>query len=191
MKINEIFYSIQGEGYRAGQATIFIRLTGCDLACGFCDTEFASGKDMTVKELLKHVSRYPGKWITWTGGEPMLQLTEGIVDQFRVAGYKQSIETNGGHPVPFALDWVVVSPKVSEHVLRRNFPNGVDEIRYAWHAGKMSAPNPGINSKERYLSPLCDGNRINAENLRHCIDLCKANPEWKLSVQQHKLWNIL
>ena len=191
MNINEIFYSIQGEGYRAGEATIFIRLTGCDLACGFCDTEFASGREMTAEELLAHVSRYPGKWVTWTGGEPMLQLTSGIVEQFRTAGYKQSIETNGGHPVPFALDWVVVSPKVAEHVLKRNFPSGVDEMRYAWHAGKMSVPNPGIDSKARDLSPVCDGNSINAENLRHCIELCKAHPDWKLSVQQHKLWNIL
>jgi len=191
MRINEIFYSLQGEGARSGEATIFIRLTACDLACGFCDTEFSSGKDMTIEELLAHVARYSSKWITWTGGEPMLQLTHDIVEQFRAAGYLQSIETNGNHAIPFALDWVVVSPKVAEHVLRRNFPNGVDELRYAWHAGKMSVPNPGVVSKTRYLSPVCNGNSIDAKNLHHCIELCKANPQWRLSVQQHKLWNIL
>lgn len=191
MKINEIFYSLQGEGARVGQPTVFIRLTGCDLSCGFCDTEFASGKEMTTDELLKHLAQYPAKWITWTGGEPMLQLTSETVEVFRAAGYLQSIETNGGHPVPFHLEWVVVSPKVAEHVVKRNFPDGVDELRYAWHAGKMSVPQPGVDATHKFLSPVCDGNSINATNLKHCIELCKSNPDWKLSVQQHKIWNIL
>lgn len=191
MKINEIFYSLQGEGARVGQPTVFIRLTGCDLSCGFCDTEFASGKEMATDELLDHVKQYPAKWITWTGGEPMLQLNRETVSSFRDAGYLQSIETNGGHPVPFDLDWVVVSPKVAEHVVKRNFPDGVDELRYAWHAGKMSVPQPGADAAHKFLSPVCDGNSINATNLKHCIELCKSNPDWKLSVQQHKVWNIL
>jgi 7-carboxy-7-deazaguanine synthase len=191
MKINEIFYSLQGEGARVGQPTVFIRLTGCDLSCGFCDTEFVSGKEITTDELLARVKQYPAKWITWTGGEPMLQLNEGVVSAFRDAGYLQSIETNGGHPVPFDLDWVVVSPKVAEHVVKRNFPDGVDELRYAWHAGKMSVPQPGAHAVHKFLSPVCDGNSINATNLKHCIELCKSYPEWKLSVQQHKIWNIL
>jgi 7-carboxy-7-deazaguanine synthase len=191
MKINEIFYSLQGEGMRVGQPTVFVRLSGCDLTCGFCDTEFTSGKELTVEELLDIVKQYPAKWVTWTGGEPMLQLKADVVDAFRAAGYSQSIETNGGHTIPFDLDWVVVSPKVAEHVIARNFPNGVDELRYAWHAGKVSVPNPSISARHKYLSPICDGNGINTKNLKHCIELCKANPEWKLSVQQHKIWNIL
>ena len=191
MRINEIFYSLQGEGARVGQPTIFIRLTGCDLSCGFCDTEFASGKDLTTDELLARVKQYPAKWITWTGGEPMLQLNEDVVSAFRNAGYLQSIETNGGHSVPFDLDWLVVSPKVAEHVVKRNFPNGVDELRYAWHAGKVSVPQPCVDATHKFLSPVCDGNYINAVNLKHCIELCKSNPDWKLSVQQHKIWNIL
>ena len=191
MKINEIFYSLQGEGARAGEASIFIRLSGCDLACGFCDTEFESGKEMTIDELMTEIDQYPAKWITWTGGEPLLQLTQDITDAFRLHGYKQSIETNGGHKPPSSIDWVVVSPKVAEHVLARNFPDGVDELRYAWHKGKKSVPQPGICATHKYLSPICDGNNINKENLLHCIDLCKENPQWKLSIQQHKLWNIL
>lgn len=191
MKINEIFYSLQGEGARVGQASVFIRLAGCDLSCGFCDTEFASGSDMTTDELINHVKQYPTQWITWTGGEPMLQLNTKTIKAFRAAGYKQSIETNGGHPVPFFIDWVVVSPKVAEHVVARNFPNGVDELRYAWHSGKISTPNPSTTAQHKYISPICDGNQINSKNLKHCIELCKTNPEWKLSVQQHKIWNIL
>jgi 7-carboxy-7-deazaguanine synthase len=191
MRVNEIFYSLQGEGQRVGQPTVFIRLSGCDLACGFCDTEFASGLEMSLLDLLEHVKQYPAKWVTWTGGEPMLQLTNTVVDGFRDAGYLQSIETNGGHSVPFNLDWVVVSPKVAEHVVARNFPNGVDELRYAWHSGKMSVPTPIVLAQHKYISPVCDGNNLNAKNLNYCIELCKANPEWRLSVQQHKLWNIL
>jgi len=191
MKINEIFYSLQGEGYRVGQATIFIRLSGCDLACGFCDTEFTSGLEMNCSELLERVKEFPSRWVTWTGGEPMIQLNKGVVEEFRNAGYLQSIETNGGHSIPFSLDWVVVSPKVAEHVIARNFPSGVDELRYAWHAGKASVPSPIINAQHKYISPMCDGANINPKNLKHCIELCKANPEWKLSVQQHKIWNIL
>lgn len=191
MKVNEIFYSLQGEGARAGQPTVFVRLTGCDLSCGFCDTEFVSGREMTTNELLAHVQQYPARWITWTGGEPMLQLKVETVEAFRAAGYQQSIETNGGHPVPFPVDWVVVSPKVAEHIVARNFPQGVDELRYAWHAGKMAVPAPVIQAVHKYISPVCDGNRLNTKNLKHCIELCKANPGWKLSVQQHKIWNIL
>jgi len=191
MKINEIFYSLQGEGERVGQASIFIRLAGCDLACGFCDTEFASGSEMTTQEIIAHDQQYPAKWITWTGGEPMLQLTKDTIEAFRSAGYSQSIETNGGHPVPFKLDWLVVSPKVAEHVMVRNFPDGVDELRYAWHSGKMSVPAPSVFAKSKFISPICDGNSLNVKNLKHCIELCKSNPEWKLSVQQHKIWNIL
>jgi organic radical activating enzyme len=191
MKVNEIFYSLQGEGYRAGQATIFIRLTGCDMACGFCDTEFTSGAEMSATDLLEAVKEFPSKWVTWTGGEPMLQLNQGVVSAFRTAGFQQSIETNGNHPVPFDLDWVVVSPKVAEHVVARNFPKGVDELRYAWHSGKICTPEPMVQAKHKYLSPICDGLNVGAKNLRHCIELCKENPEWKLSVQQHKLWNIL
>jgi 7-carboxy-7-deazaguanine synthase len=191
MRINEIFYSLQGEGARAGQSTIFIRLTGCDLSCGFCDTEFVSGAEMTVEELLNHVKQYSARWVCWTGGEPMLQLTSDVVDAFRDAGYLQSIETNGGHRMPFALEWVVVSPKVAEHVVARNFPGGVDELRYAWHAGKISVPSPAIPALHKYISPVCDGGSLNIKNLKHCIELCKSNPEWKLSIQQHKIWNIL
>jgi organic radical activating enzyme len=146
---------------------------------------------MTVKEVIDHVKQYPTQWITWTGGEPMLQLTSDAVNSLRQAGYLQSLETNGGHAVPFDIDWLVVSPKVAEHVLARNFPNGVDELRYAWHSGKMDVPRPLIKSTHKFISPICDGNSINPKNLNHCIELCKSNPEWKLSIQQHKIWNIL
>jgi len=191
MKINEIFYSLQGEGARAGEASCFIRLSGCDLACGFCDTEFESGKEMTDDELMEEVKKTGTEWVTWTGGEPMLQLRESTVDKFRAAGFKQSIETNGNHVVPFDVDWLVCSPKVAEHIIAKSHPEGVDELRYAWHKNKKSVPKPGTTAKTYFLSPICDGNHVDKENLKHCINLCLKNPQWRLSVQQHKIWKTL
>jgi 7-carboxy-7-deazaguanine synthase len=191
MKINEIFYSLQGEGARSGEASIFIRLSGCDLACSFCDTEFVSGSNLSDAELLSKISQYPSKWIVWTGGEPTLQLKDESVKYFSLAGYSQAIETNGNNKVPSGIDWVVVSPKVADHVLKRNFPNGCDELRYAWHSGKEFVPEPSIKAKHYYISPICDGNEFSKQNLQHCIKLCLKNPKWKLSLQQHKLWGIL
>jgi len=154
MKVNEIFYSLQGEGARAGEASIFIRLAGCDLACLFCDTEFNSAAEFSNEQVLSKIKGFQSNWIVWTGGEPTLQIDEKIVRYFSDAGYKQAIETNGNNPVPSGIDFVVVSPKVAEHVLKRNFPNGCDELRYAWHSGKEFVPNPSITAKHYYLSPI-------------------------------------
>ena len=93
MLINEIFYSLQGEGVHMGKASIFIRLSRCNLRCSFCDTEFDSGTEMTIEELRDAIAPYPGRRIIWTGGEPTLQLTEETVAYFKALGYHQSIET--------------------------------------------------------------------------------------------------
>ncbi len=196
LKVSEIFYSLQGEGHRAGVATIFIRLSGCSAkyACYrsgiMCDTEFSSGKEYSLDELLKVISKFEGKEITWTGGEPADQLTEEVVNFFKEIGYYQTIETSGLKKVPKNLDFVVVSPKVADHVVKKNFPNGVDEFRYVRHKGQ-SIPEPMISAKHYYISPHSDGFNINSENLKHCIDLCLKFPQWKLSIQQHKIWNVL
>jgi 7-carboxy-7-deazaguanine synthase len=194
VKVSEIFYSLQGEGYRAGHPSIFIRLSGCDLACGFCDTEFESGKEMTIEELHAKIAHWPARWIVWTGGEPMLQLTPEIVRDFHELGYQQAIESNGNHPIDrekIGLDWIVVSPKVAEHVLARNFPAGVDELRYVRHSGQPGVPQPKISAKMKYLSPIFSGDRPNRENIAHVIQLCLDNPDWNLSLQTHKLLKIL
>jgi len=194
LKVAEYFYSLQGEGFRAGHPSIFIRLTGCDLACGFCDTEFESGKEMSVQELLAIIQQWPCKWIVWTGGEPMLQLTEAITLFFNAQGYQQAIETNGNHRIDrerMWFDWITCSPKVAEHVLEKNFPQGVDELRYVRHSGQPGVPKPRIEAKNKYLSPIFDGATPNEKNLRHCIQLCLDNPEWKLSLQTHKILRVL
>lgn len=198
LRVSEIFYSLQGEGARIGTPTIFIRLQGCKaknacFAAGIkCDTEFESGKEMSVQDIIFWiVSNAKGcNEITWTGGEPLDQLTEEIISYFKKNNYYQAIETSGLHPAPNGLDFICVSPKVAEHVIKKNFPKGVSELRYVRHKGQ-SIPEPSITADHYWVSPHSDGFTINSENMKHCINLCIENPKWKLSLQNHKLWNIL
>jgi len=202
MRVTEVFLSLQGEGARAGEASVFVRLSGCtaQYACAtagiVCDTEFESGRDLTLDALLAEVRALAGpvRWIVWTGGEPTDQLTAEIVTAFRAAGFSQQIETSGVRPVPAGLDWITVSPKVAEHILARHFPlreDGfhVDELKYVRHAGQ-AIPEPRLLARVRNLSPHADGDHLNRENVRHCIALVLAHPAWRLSVQQHKTWNV-
>lgn len=197
LKVSEIFYSLQGEGARIGTPTIFIRLQGCKakhacFASGIkCDTEFESGKEMTIDEILKWIQdKAKGcKEITWTGGEPLDQLNKEIIERFKAEGFYQAIETSGLHPCPDGIDFICVSPKVAEHILKKNF-NHVNELRYVRHSGQ-DVPFPSLTADHYWMSPHSDGLNINTENLRHCVQLCKSNPKWKLSIQSHKTWNIL
>lgn len=191
LKVNEIFYSLQGEGIRSGTPSIFIRLTDCNLTCGFCDTEFTSGKDLSYEEILNKISDFPCKEIVWTGGEPALQLNNDVIIWFKQKGYYQCIETNGSKKIPDEIDFITLSPKVAEHVLQMNFENGVTEIKYVRHKGQLVVPNTQIKAKHYYISPMCDGNQINKENLNHCINLILKNPKWKLTLQNHKIWKVI
>lgn len=190
MRVNETFCSIQGEGARSGTLNIFIRLSGCDLSCGFCDTEFESGKELTPSELLDVIQQYNCKNIIWTGGEPTLQLTDEILSYFGMHGYFQAIETNGNNKVSDLIDYITVSPKVAEHVLEKNFKK-VDEIRYARHKGQLSLPDTKIDATHYYISPIFNGNEIDYDNLNHCIKLLEGQNKWKLSIQLHKLLKVL
>lgn len=198
LKVSEIFYSLQGEGARAGTPTIFIRLQGCSAknSCFksgiVCDTEFESGKEYSIEYILEWITNNANgcKEITWTGGEPLDQLTEEIVSYFKELGYYQAIETSGMKKPVKGLDFICVSPKVAEHIVSKNFPEGVSELRYVRHKGQ-DIPQPQTKAKHYWVSPHSDGFTINGENLKHCTELCKQNPIWKLSIQQHKIWNIL
>ena len=197
LNISEIFYSLQGEGARAGEASVFIRLQGCKakFACyeaGIrCDTEFESGSVQSCEEVSTWIQNNAPQcsWIIWTGGEPTGQLTNEIVNYFKQRGFKQAVETSGLNPVPEGLNYIVVSPKVAEHVVAKNFKH-VNELRYVRHTGQ-AIPQPSIEADSYYLSPHSDGFTINKDNLDHCIELCKQYPQWRLSMQQHKLWNVL
>ena len=198
LSVSEIFYSLQGEGARVGTPTVFIRLQGCKTkhACAsmgiVCDTEFESGKIMLIDEIVRWLELNANgcNEITWTGGEPLDQLTDEIVAYFKRLGYYQAIETSGLKKAVKGLDFVCVSPKVAEHIVAKNFPDGVSELRYVRHKGQ-AVPNPSIKADHYWVSPHSDGYEINSENLKHCIDLCIENPKWKMSLQNHKVWNVL
>ena len=109
-KINEIFYSLQGEGYHTGTPAVFIRFSGCNLKCSFCDTQHEAGTLMTDDEIIAEVSKYPVTVIL-TGGEPSLWIDDALIDRLHEAGKYVCIETNGTRPLPESVDWVTCSPK--------------------------------------------------------------------------------
>jgi len=190
LTVNEIFYSLQGEGGRSGEASIFIRLTQCNLACSFCDTDFADGNDMSLEEILGVIKAYPCKWIIWTGGEPTIQLRDEHLVFFRSHGYKQAIETNGTRRVPSLIDYITCSPKQRYETIKSHIPK-VNEIRIPIAAGDM-LPDTAIFPEANYyfLSPIFDADKINVENVNYCVELIKQHPEWRLSLQIHKLIHI-
>lgn len=200
LRVSELFYSLQGEGRRAGSANTFIRLQGCKAqhacyAAGIrCDTEFESGREMTLGEILDWIGEnaHGCRNIIWTGGEPTDQLTDDLCHYLYGKGWFQTVETSGLNPVPKGIDFISISPKVAEHVIQKNFKDDgrSKELRYVRHKGQ-DIPQPKIEADFLYLSPHSDGFTINGENLRHCIDLCQKNPDWSLSLQQHKIWNVL
>ena len=93
--------------------------------------------------------------------------------------------------MPDNLDFICISPKVAEHVVEKNFRDiVVDELKYVWHTGKMGLPVPLVQADHYFLSPEFKGDQIDRKNLDYCIELCKSNPKWRLSVQTHKIWRI-
>ncbi len=190
LTVNEIFYSLQGEGGRTGEASIFIRLSKCNLACVFCDTEYESGEEMSLQQILDEIGQFGCQWIIWTGGEPALQLTNEIVQFFKQHGYFQAIETNGTRQLPAGLDYITCSPKQNFRRIKKLIPE-VDELRFPIQKGD---PLPDISilpkAKKYLLSPIFDDQHIIPENVDYCIELIKQNPQWSLSLQTHKLIGI-
>ena len=192
LNVNEIFYSLQGEGGRVGEASVFIRLTRCNLACDFCDTDFESGKDMSLEDILSEISQYPCHWIIWTGGEPTLQLTDEALLFFKTKGYKQAIESNGLKLFSTLLDYVVCSHKGNNFAFIKKINPKVDEIRFPMRIGDRL---PGFEELPEagsyFLSPVFTPNfQVTSENIDYCVELVKNHPQWRLSVQMHKLIDI-
>lgn len=207
--VNEIFWSPQGEGMRAGQMSVFVRFTGCNLRCrmeqaedspgGFdCDTEFASGRKLCASEIMDEARALVGKpqewydaghraWIVFSGGEPALQVDRELVDLLHVAGFLCAIETNGSKDVSgLGLDWITVSPKVAEHAVRQLT---ADEVKYVRGYGQ-AVPKPTCKATHQLVSPAFDGWTLDKRAVEWCLQLIKENPEWRLSMQQHKAWNV-
>ena len=187
LRVKEIFYSLQGEGGRQGAASIFVRLSGCNLKCDFCDTDFSGGEDMSREQILSQLRLYPCRWIVWTGGEPTLQLTDECLLFFKQAGFCQAIESNGCHQLSSLLDYTVVSPK-GHAGYARNINPRVDEIRLPLRENDDVPPMESLpEAKHYFLSPIFTENPADTKaNIDYCVMQVKQNPAWRLSLQMHK-----
>ena len=112
-RVNEIFYSLQGEGANTGTPAVFVRFAGCNLRCPFCDTEFDSYTEMTAAEIADEIGRFPADFVVLTGGEPSLQVDDALVETLHARDLVIAVETNGTRPLPADIDWVTCSPKES------------------------------------------------------------------------------
>ena len=191
MKVNETFLSLQGEGYFTGTAAFFLRLSGCNLRCPFCDTQHQSYTEMSEDEIVAEASRHKPRHVVITGGEPALQLSRTLVDKLHAAGFFIQVETNGTLPLPEGIDWVTCSPK-------GDFPQfPVDELKVLF-MGDVTDPEAIISpllGKESgvklYLQPLDTGDEMrNRIILRDTIAYVLQHPMWSLSLQTHKLLGI-
>ena len=187
LKVKEIFYSLQGEGGRQGAASIFIRLSGCNLKCDFCDTDFSGGEEMSLEQVLLEIRQYPCQWIIWTGGEPTLQLTDECLLFFKQAGYRQAIESNGCNRLSTLLDYTAVSPKGMTDGAKNINPR-VDEIRLPVRVNDCIPPVESLPEAGFYfLSPIFTENLSETKaNIDYCVEQIRKNTAWRLSLQMHK-----
>jgi 7-carboxy-7-deazaguanine synthase (Cx14CxxC type) len=208
--VKEIFYTLQGEGAQAGRPAVFCRFAGCNLwsgreadresaVCRFCDTDFVGtdgtggGRFPDAAALAAAVAaQWPAgaggrPYVVCTGGEPLLQLDSPLVDALHAAGFEIAIETNGTKPVPDGIDWICVSPKAgSQLVVERG-----NELKLVFPQAEPEArPENFLNLRfdNFFLQPMDGPDRT--ENLQATIAYCLANPNWRLSLQTHKIMGI-
>ncbi|MGS0756804.1 7-carboxy-7-deazaguanine synthase [Roseateles sp. GG27B] len=206
--VKEIFYTLQGEGAQAGRAAVFCRFAGCNLwsgreqdreaaVCSFCDTDFVGvdgeggGKFASAEELAAAIASCwpagrPGTpYVVCTGGEPLLQLDTVLITALHAQGFEIAVETNGTQPAPPGLDWICVSPKAgSELVLTRG------------HELKLVYPQPlarperfeQLDFQHFFLQPM--DSVLKTQHTREVVAYCMAHPQWRLSVQMHKVIGI-
>ena len=193
-RINEIFYSLQGEGYHSGTPAVFVRFSGCNLRCAFCDTQHQEGRMMSLQEIVDEVNKYPNApLVVLTGGEPSLFVNEAFVEELKQKTGKQvTIETNGTHPLPGNLDWVTLSPKTG-------FDGGevepcalkaCDELKVVY-LGQDLAQYDDIEAKHRFLQPcFVENEEQRKANMQACVEAVKSHLNWRLSLQIHRVLNI-
>lgn len=193
-KINEIFHSLQGEGYRTGTPAVFVRFSGCNLRCAFCDTKHQEGRSMSLEEIIAEINQYPNSpLVVLTGGEPSLFIDEAFVeDLMRQTGKLIAIETNGTRSLPKNIDWVTLSPKTG-------FPGGdlepcvlktCDELKVVYLGQDLGQYN-AIQAHHRFLQPCFSKDQARCQaNMKACVDAVMRNPNWRLSLQIHRILNI-
>ncbi|UTW56880.1 7-carboxy-7-deazaguanine synthase [Kordiimonas sp. SCSIO 12610] len=206
--VKEIFYTLQGEGANAGRPAIFCRFSGCNLwtgreedrskaICQFCDTDFVGtdgvggGKFKTAKDLVERVlSHWPQNtneppFIVCTGGEPLLQLDQVLVDTLNEYGFVIAVESNGTILPPNGIDWLCISPKIGSDLIVKKG----QELKLVYpQAGGEPEKFDDLNFEHFYLQPMDSPELIS--NTEKAVDYCKAHPKWHLSVQTHKAINI-
>ncbi|MGN1246103.1 MAG: 7-carboxy-7-deazaguanine synthase QueE [Muribaculaceae bacterium] len=193
-KINEIFYSLQGEGANTGIPAVFVRFSGCNLRCSFCDTRHQSGTMMTDEEIVAEVKRYEqARIVVLTGGEPSLYVDEEFLGKLKQAtGKTITIETNGTHHLPEGIDWVTLSPKTGFEGgdLQPVILTECDELKVVYR-GQPLEGYFGIKAKEYYLQPCyCDDAEERSANMRATIEAVMRDSRWRLSLQTHRIAGI-
>ncbi|MDY6815270.1 MAG: 7-carboxy-7-deazaguanine synthase [Pseudomonadota bacterium] len=215
-RVKEAFYTLQGEGARAGRAAVFCRFSKCNLwtgrekdrasaVCDFCDTDFVGtdgqngGRFETADDLVRHIRNLwpeaPGRpYVVCTGGEPLLQLDEALIDAFHRAGFEVGVETNGTLPAPAGIDWLCVSPKADAPVVIE----ACDELKVIYPQ-PLAMPErfEHIRARHYFLSPMASptlpptgDDPVRQSNTRKATDYCLAHPRWRLTLQMHKIIGI-
>jgi len=199
-KVNELFFSLQGEGHWAGHRVLFLRLAGCNMSCPYCDTRHQDGEDVTLPALIERVDllhdEHGVETVVVTGGEPFLQLDEALVKALgKDCGMVVHVETNGSLPPPSReIDWITVSPKVPYAQVVENFRSaGIDELKVVLAPGEQLHPFPwGDMDCERaelqFVSPQFRGDVCPAESMEWAVKQVLDHPEWALTMQAHKIW---
>lgn len=185
-RVNEIFYSLQGEGYHTGRAAVFVRFAGCNLRCSFCDTDFTSYTELTAQQILQRMrDLQPVRplFAVLTGGEPTLQVDEALIVELHREGYFVSMESNGTHLPPIGLDWLTVSPKAGSRLA----VTACDELKLVVDE-QSSVTDCGIMAQYYFLQPCDTGDATrNRIIIDRCVSQVKRNSKWRLSLQSHKL----
>jgi 7-carboxy-7-deazaguanine synthase len=197
--IKEIFYSLQGEGLNTGRAAVFVRFSGCNLACPFCDTDF-SGADgpvggiydgpsdiaIAMKACLPSLVRGTIPHLAvMTGGEPALQVDAALIRELHNSAWEVAIETNGTLPIPPGIDWITVSPKAQTNLV----VTAGSELKLLYsQKGIEPADFEGLDFEHFIIQPIDDA--AGSENLQDAIAYCLAHPRWRLGIQLHKMIGI-
>jgi organic radical activating enzyme len=200
LKVNEIFYSLQGEGHYTGTPAVFVRFAGCNLRCWFCDTDFEKGVEMNEDEIVEAVLQYPTRYVVITGGEPTLQITASLCDKLLAHGLYLMMETNGTRPLPEGcqIDWITCSPKLidveeGKRKIATIRLRHIDELKVVFEDSPTQdmALYEQIPATEYRLQP-CDTQDplCNQAILNKTIKYILQHPKWKLSLQTHKILHV-
>ena len=201
-RVNEIFFTLQGEGAHSGIPAVFVRFSGCNLRCPWCDTDFADYKEMSASEIvaemlsLYDVPNERRKMCVITGGEPSLQVDTPLIEALHKAGFYICIETNGTRPLPDGIDWITCSPKEGTKIALKKvnevkvvFTGTYDpEIwRSEFEAEHWMLQPLRYNGDLLMESGIDEWSEDNSDNLDETVRYILAHPFWRLSVQLHKI----